>query len=248
MTSGFIDGKLYLWPDRIRAILQNTASGLYELGGFWHGRKLRVSGGHDIEINWHELAGLLIREGDSVRDAAINALAQATGVNLDEIDMSQYSALSWNDLRYLKDQGFEIGDHTWSHTYLPSQNRDELVTQLARSKNCIENNLGLAVRSFAYPNGLAKDYNKSVIEAVRNLGYDMAVTAVPTRHDPRFPFQIGRMSGICSQERFVNLVAGFGFLASKSPSSAHASIYDLRSRICVAMLDLFENIRGHLRF
>ena len=69
-----------------------------------------------------------------------------------------------------------ISDHTaLTHAMLTSLSTDEIRAQVTASKQAIEQNTGLAVRSLAYPYGDAPD---AVVAAgiVGNAGYMLAVT------------------------------------------------------------------------
>ena len=79
--------------------------------------------------------------------------------------------LSWNQIREAAAAGVEIGAHSHQHPQLdqiaPSRLRDELTT----SKELLEDGLGLAVPSLAYPFGYS---NARVRQAARDIGYTHA--------------------------------------------------------------------------
>ncbi len=68
---------------------------------------------------------------------------------------------------------FEIGGHTYNHTWLTQVEEDKMIYELTESKNVLESIIQKEVVSFCYPRGL---YNKKVIEKVKQSGYKLART------------------------------------------------------------------------
>ncbi len=73
----------------------------------------------------------------------------------------------------LAEEGHEIGSHSMSHALLPELDEHALRYEIGESRRIIEQNLGIGVFSFCYPNG---DADGRVVEMVKNAGYTQAVT------------------------------------------------------------------------
>ena len=71
--------------------------------------------------------------------------------------------MSINELTELQKNGWEIGSHGVTHRSLLRLNDDEIVTELAESKNILEEKFG-AVTSYAYPYG---DYSEYIMKQVK---------------------------------------------------------------------------------
>jgi peptidoglycan/xylan/chitin deacetylase (PgdA/CDA1 family) len=71
----------------------------------------------------------------------------------------------------LEAAGFEIGAHSVDHRRLPDLDDDALRDQLARSRAALEDLLGHAVTTMAYPFGA---YDARVVRASRATGYELA--------------------------------------------------------------------------
>jgi peptidoglycan/xylan/chitin deacetylase (PgdA/CDA1 family) len=84
-------------------------------------------------------------------------------------------SLDWHELSGLADAGWEIGSHTCSHPHLPELDDAELDRELRASKARIEEELGRACTSLAYPYGAA---DARVIDATRRAGY-LAAGTIP---------------------------------------------------------------------
>lgn len=83
--------------------------------------------------------------------------------------------VTWAELREMTQAGMEIEAHTWSHPDLTrlAGNPARLRVETAGARAELEGRLGVAVRCLAYPYGR---YNAAVLAAVRQAGYEVAVT------------------------------------------------------------------------
>ncbi|HTY37217.1 MAG TPA: polysaccharide deacetylase family protein [Bacteroidota bacterium] len=77
-------------------------------------------------------------------------------------------------MQELQRAGFEIGSHTASHAHLPRESVESVEHEVRLSKETLEQILGQAVISFAYPYGEISD---PVKESVREAGYRFAAAA-----------------------------------------------------------------------
>jgi peptidoglycan/xylan/chitin deacetylase (PgdA/CDA1 family) len=62
--------------------------------------------------------------------------------------------LDWAQLREVASLGFEIGSHGLTHTRLDRLAPEALHEEIASSKHALEDGIGTAVRTFAYPFGI----------------------------------------------------------------------------------------------
>jgi len=80
--------------------------------------------------------------------------------------------LTWDETREMQKAGMEIGSHTKFHPYLDDiTDPIELKTEIAGSKNILEESIGIAITSFAYPFG---EHALASIDEVRRAGYRTA--------------------------------------------------------------------------
>jgi len=80
------------------------------------------------------------------------------------------------ELRDMQESGMEIGSHTASHVRLTEVDDARLMREVTDSKAALEDLLGNAVGSFAYPYGA---WDTRCAEAVRQAGYAAACTTRP---------------------------------------------------------------------
>ncbi len=90
---------------------------------------------------------------------------------------AELAALSWRDLRWLADRGWEIGSHTRSHPYLTQLDDATLSEELQESRKVCGREVGRSCISVAYPYG---DVDARVVDAARTAGYQTGGT-LPSR-------------------------------------------------------------------
>jgi peptidoglycan/xylan/chitin deacetylase (PgdA/CDA1 family) len=89
--------------------------------------------------------------------------------------------LTWSDVRQLQSEGIRFGSHTVTHPDLRSLGPDQLEYELGRSKEILEDRLGVAVESFSYPHGFPeedRDYTRYLEDVLCNCGYDHGVSTI----------------------------------------------------------------------
>jgi peptidoglycan/xylan/chitin deacetylase (PgdA/CDA1 family) len=126
--------------------------------------------------------------------------------------------MTWNELRGLAAEGFDIGAHTRSHPILSRIDTADLPDEIHGCKEEIERNLAHPVRYFAYPNGRRQDYTRDVVSAVASAGYEAAVTAVPGNNTRSTPMlELLRVpAGTENLARFAQAIAGLTWSASSN--------------------------------
>jgi peptidoglycan/xylan/chitin deacetylase (PgdA/CDA1 family) len=83
-----------------------------------------------------------------------------------------YSVLDRGRLRDLIDAGFEIGCHSLTHCRISKCTEPELLREVVTSREILERELGVEVRTFAYPYTTPVS---RVVQCVRDQGYLAAV-------------------------------------------------------------------------
>lgn len=85
--------------------------------------------------------------------------------------------LTWDEVRQLSAEGFEIGSHGVDHeNHHAAQDPEVRRRELVESKAEIERQIGKPCRFFAYPNGDFCDHSPREVEAA---GYEAAFTTQP---------------------------------------------------------------------
>lgn len=142
--------------------------------------------------------------------------------------------LSWRQAAEITACGVEVGGHGHSHAELDQLSDAVLRTELLRSRRLLEDRLGRAVTTMAYPYGYS---SARVRRELRAAGYDAAcavANALPTGDDdplavPRLTVRAGT-----SLTAFERALRGRGFLVDHALTKGYAVVR--RSRYAVRRL------------
>jgi peptidoglycan/xylan/chitin deacetylase (PgdA/CDA1 family) len=103
--------------------------------------------------------------------------------------------LSWNELKQMADEGWEVGSHTANHVILTRVPFSQAKEEIRSSKSILERELDRPIRLFAYPNGKPGDYDLSIKAFLRDAGYICALTTIDRLNAQDVDlFEIGRKS------------------------------------------------------
>lgn len=104
--------------------------------------------------------------------------------------------MRWDDVRHMRDSGYEIGSHTRTHARFTDISGDprRLEDELVGSKQDLENALGVPCKYISWPYGGKQDADSLSLNAVKQAGYAACFGAyrgsiIPGRTDR---FQIPR--------------------------------------------------------
>ena len=95
-------------------------------------------------------------------------LSQDVLTKLGDKGISCSKVLSKKDVRFLSDNGVEIGSHSHTHSLLPNLSSQQLENELSSSKRILENICNKEIDILAFPNGKG---NRSIEKTARRLGY-----------------------------------------------------------------------------
>ncbi len=83
-------------------------------------------------------------------------------------DLRNHRYMSWDEVRSLARDGFEVASHTKTHPHLTSAKDDALVQEIAGSKKILDEQLGFSITTLAYP---YYQHDARVMKAVQDAGY-----------------------------------------------------------------------------
>ena len=118
--------------------------------------------------------------------------------------------MSWTEIRELAAEGVEIGAHGHRHVALDLLRPADATDEIVRSRQVLEDGLGRAVTSFAYPYGY---HTGAIKRAVRDAGYTNACgikQAISHPADDRFALSRIIVYADTSPETFRDWLAGDG--------------------------------------
>lgn len=212
VTTDFIEGKIWLWPDRVRYILENANfdQEYFSLGDTVIPLELDNSEG--IDNSWDKIVQYCIKISDAERKDLLARLEKQCQVQLPEIPPEKFAPATWQQLREMAENSIEIGSHTRSHPILSKIDPELLVAEIATPKQLLEERLQKPVETFCYPNSRPGDINEDVVTAVKKAGYSGAVFGTdPTVQDlyllPRMAVSDDRLDFLWKLNGFETLIS-----------------------------------------
>ncbi|SDW59992.1 polysaccharide deacetylase family protein [Marinobacter mobilis] len=212
LTTGFVDGNVWLWPDKLKYVLNNTDLKNVEIEGF----DFDLVSKFDNHEAWNLIADYCLTLPDYKKTLLIESLFHKLEVVLpDSIPKSQ-SAVNWEKVNEFISNGIEIGSHSVTHPVLKNVDEKQLTYEVVNSKSRIFDMTGYEVQGFCYPNGMPEDFDERVEYAVRAAGYQYAISAYPGINPLNNRWAINRYPAQSNLENFEKNLYGFTRLNMKN--------------------------------
>jgi len=89
-----------------------------------------------------------------------------------------FTPLSWDQIREIKDKEHRIGSHTLTHTLTTEASNDELIKEIIESKKTLEKELNCVINSFCSINNTFLSVNKTAAKLIKeNYKYHFTTIA-----------------------------------------------------------------------
>jgi peptidoglycan/xylan/chitin deacetylase (PgdA/CDA1 family) len=179
LTSGFLDGKLWMWWDRVEYIFRRTDRSQLSVefaedrwSAKWRNPEERDRANQEFVQRCKELR-------DVDKAPTIERLAEAAEVEVPSRPPEAYAPMTWDNVREWERRGLRYGPHTVTHCILSrtddDQSREEIETSWQRL--CAEAQEPVPI--FCYPNGEPRDFGAREISTLSELGLLAAVVGTP---------------------------------------------------------------------
>lgn len=174
VVSGYVDAPTLPWWDRVAYSVRRTS---FETISIDYPEPLTF----DLrrESRPAVTAGILRafkRARPLDRNRFFDALATATGVDVDADELAKKLFAPWAALREMQAGGMTIGSHTVTHPVLASLPEDDQLRELADSRERIGEMLGEKPALLAYPVGGPTAFTDVTQRLARDTGYSAAFT------------------------------------------------------------------------
>jgi len=190
ITTGFVDGTTWLWPDLIKYILLNSKVESLTVAGL--GTIPIAKSSH--HTSWHKLGDHCLTLPAEERNRLILQLATDSQVSILNTPQAPFNSVTWLQLKEMSQEGLIVGSHTVTHPILSSLSIQSLRNELMESAQTIERNLGILPVGICYPNGRPEDINEVVIDEAKRAGYTHGLMGRNTKLDKARNFKIGRLA------------------------------------------------------
>ncbi len=215
VTTDFIDGKMWMWPDVIDYILRKTAYKDYSIFTRGRMRTFHIAGEKGRRRAWNELADYCLTLAEKEKQCFLNEVAEDLRVNVPVEPVHKYKALSWRQIEEMIKYGIEIGGHTKTHPRLTAIEPCRKRTEINESKNRIEEVTNYPADSFAYPNGTKQDCDEETKSIVRETGYKSAAVAYTDGARLTDLYELKRFSVGNDMRHFKKIICGMELISTR---------------------------------
>jgi peptidoglycan/xylan/chitin deacetylase (PgdA/CDA1 family) len=173
VTTGFIDGRCWLWWDQIEYVCLGSRRRSIDVG--WNDSVVRLNCGDSrTTINTLlQTCDWCKTLPDQEKWRFIRALADAAEVEIPARAPAQYAPLTWSEMRAHEGRGITFGPHTVTHPILPQVDDRQVEWEIAESCARVNAEMARPVNVFAYPSGA---YGSREIDVLARVGVQGAVT------------------------------------------------------------------------
>ncbi len=215
ITTRFIDGDFWLWPDSVRYILEHSNSiDLHKISGNLEYTTKRMTK-RDKQTVWGIIINFLLSIPEDEKKHWLTEFAQLQNVEFPDKPIEGYRAISWTQVKELSINNIEIGAHTQSHPSLARLKEAQLAEEILGSVETIQNKIGQRPTSFCFPNGQPSDYTELVKKHIKDAGCNSAVTAFYDKYLIDDLFELRRFSVSTDWQHFIRTLNGIDVLLAK---------------------------------
>ncbi len=177
VTTGFLDGELWMWWDKVEYVFSHTRRESFEVAV--DGAAIRYELTSELRART-ACADFIERrkylDADE-RHEAVADLARNAEVDLPQAAPAMYAPMTWEHLRSCERQGMTFGPHSVSHPILSRVSKERAAWEITESWNRLRAEAKHPVPVFCYPNGLEADFGAREIGIIREAGLLGALTA-----------------------------------------------------------------------
>ncbi|HZU01816.1 MAG TPA: polysaccharide deacetylase family protein [Ktedonobacteraceae bacterium] len=178
LPTGYIEsGNCFWWMEAERLVGHAPVDEVMVEGRTYHLEQPEERDALARMIDTHLRYAASVSEREEFLTRVRKALAVPASIAMEETALP----LNWEEVRTMEKSGWvSFGAHTVHHPVL-GYLRDwlELQCEVSECRNVMEQQLGHPVRTFAYPIGGPDHIGTQALKAVREAGYEWAVTAIP---------------------------------------------------------------------
>jgi peptidoglycan/xylan/chitin deacetylase (PgdA/CDA1 family) len=227
LVSGFLDGTLWLWWDRLQYIFQET-------------RRTQIAldlEGHPFRAEWstpverlsesRRLAEALESVSERARQQTLAEVVRQLEVLPPAAAPARFAPMTWDDVRRCERAGVTFAPHTVNHPILARVDDSAAAFEVRESWARVGAEAASPVPVFCYPNGSSGTFGAREVAAVKACGLRAAVTTSRrhvTRKEyaaaPDARFLLPRFAYYDDLPQFAQMVSGVQWMKSVARSFA----------------------------
>ena len=217
LIPGYVESGDYFWWQEGKRLAQRSQADKVTVEGRTH--QLDQPGERNMlaqTIDNHLRRAGSVAEREAFLAAVREASAVPSSVAVEEVTLP----LTWAEIHEMDRSGWvSFGAHTMHHPILAYlSDPAEVQREVAECRTVLEQQLGHPVRTFAYPVGKPEHIGDAALRAVREAGYDWAVTTIYGTNTPQSnPHQLRRVAGDVTRHWLVMAAEASGLWKLFSP-------------------------------
>lgn len=188
ITTDFIENGTMSWTDKAEYALE-TVKAPFSVRLPFHEEAVLLRSSEDKIALMQQMRRYIFQ--DETRDPQVLVDLLYDALKLDHVQTTDDpldKKLSWEQIRQMHNHRlFTIGGHTHSHPIMSGLSAQDLDFQIDTSLRLLKEKSGVLTHHYAYPQGQANHYSKTVINALQERG----ITCCPTAIDGINSTQVG---------------------------------------------------------
>ena len=180
ITSGFVDGELWMWWDQVRYAIQRTECTTFAMNEIPGPSLHWDSDGHSRDRAIALLTECLKRVPDEHRRVVMERLSHALDVEIPSRPPSSFAPTDWRTMREWEALGLvKFAPHTRSHPILSRTEAGAARAEVEQSWRRLVEELAAPSPVLAFPNGTAEDFGTRDLAIVAQAGLLGSVSTLP---------------------------------------------------------------------
>lgn len=181
LTTGFIDGEIWLWWDKIHYAFSATTRSALDLTAQELPLQCAWSDAPQRQAALDQVTEALKLVDDARKERLIDWIAAALEVELPRCCPDRYRSMNWRDVRHWAMHGVTFGPHTVTHPILARVPDSIAAEEIKRSWSRLRSETEAALPIFCYPNGDRNSFGERERQLAAGAGLIAGVTTKP-RH------------------------------------------------------------------
>lgn len=187
------------WTDQIGLAFLETKKDHFSLPGLFGDEELPIKTKKQKEQAKMFVSEALKLRMDDERKELMRQLFETLEVsNNPEGNIKERAMLNWDEVQEMAKNGIIIGSHSHTHPILSRMPIQKAKEEIFKSKTIIEENLGVRVKHFAFPNGKEGDFNAELKDYCREIGFESVASVIYGTNDIQIsnPFALKRIGAV----------------------------------------------------
>ena len=179
LTTSLIGTLERTWPDEIELAIMETKKDEFKLQTLFGGKEVQIKTKEEKEQASMKTAEALKNRPDDERKKIMGEIKKILGEDRNyENNLKPRIMLNWNEVKKMAASGITTGSHSHTHPILSSMPFEKSKEEIFNSKKMIEENLGIQVKHFAFPNGRKEDFSEELRDYCKEIGFESVASVI----------------------------------------------------------------------